>query len=72
MLSSYNGLLKIIVDKNKRWLGLRIFLDVSEVLGWDPSFSGVQGIYNVHEATLGRGLHSGGSSEAVGGTPARC
>lgn len=33
MLSSYNGLLKIIVDKNKRWLGLRIFLDVSEVLG---------------------------------------
>lgn len=36
---------KIIMDGNNRWLGLKIFLDVSEVLGWDPYVSGVQGIY---------------------------
>lgn len=62
---------KIIMDGNNRWLGLRICLDVSEVLEWNPSFSVVQGIYTVHKAALGRGLHSGDCSEAMGRIPAR-
>lgn len=63
--------LKIIMDGDNRWLGLRVCLDVSEVLGWGPSFSGVQKFYSVDRDALGRSHHSDGCSEAVGETPAR-
>lgn len=64
--------LKITMDGDNRWLGPRIRLGVSKVLGWDPFFPGAQRFYGAGTAALGRSLHCGGCSEAVGETPARC